>query len=113
MQAKNKNTSAKIISKNQLFKNKVILRSDVLKEKLQNLFESESRAIKSNIHLYEVLFDKNKFKIRNDFDRKHSKEFLKEKDKCLKPVDLDDFLSDDEKIDTLNKISSKFTFGHQ
>ena len=116
MQAKNKNTFTKAISKNQLFKKKIILRPDDLKEKLRNLFESKNETIQSNYQynkMLRVLFDENKFKIRNDFDRKHSKEFLYEKDKCLRPIGLDDYLfDDDEKIETLNKISSKFTFGH-
>ena len=74
----------------------------------------ESKATQSNYQYnqYKVLFNEKKFKIRNDFDRKHSKKFLKEKDKCLEPIVVDDFLFDDEKIETLNKISSKFTFGH-
>ena len=57
----------------------------------------------------------NKFKIRNDFDRKHSKEFLKEKDECLKTMDLNDSLSenDDENDQVLNNISTKFTFGRR
>ena len=104
---KNKNISTKVIPKNELFKNKVIINPDNLKEKFSSMFETETEA-------FNDLFDKNKFKIKNDFDRKHCKEFLKEKDKCLQAINLDDTLSennDDENSEVLNNISTKFTFG--
>ena len=105
---KNKNISTKVIPKNELFKNKVIINPDNLKEKFSSMFETEIGA------LYD-LFDKNKFKIKNDFDRKHCKEFLKEKDKCLEAINLDDNLSEneDENIEVVNNISTKFTFGRR
>ena len=114
MQTKSKNSSTEKITKNQLFKKKVILNPDDLKKILTN--ETEKKTAQSNNQYNQVfkdLFNENKFKIRNDFDRKHSKEFLNEKDQYLRPLNIDDFLSDkDEKIETLNRISSKFTFGH-
>ena len=114
MQTKNKITSTEKISKNQLFKKTVMVNPDDLIKILPNL--TEKKTVQSNNQynqMFKDLFDENKFKIRNDFDRKHSKEFLNEKDICLRPMNLDDFLSDeDEKIETLNRISSKFTFGH-
>ena len=105
---KNKNISTKVISKNELFKNKVIINPDNLKEKFSSMFETE-------IEAFNDLFDKNKFKIKNDFDRKHCKEFLKEKDKCLEAINLDDNLSEneDENIEVVNNISTKFTFGRR
>ena len=105
---KNKNISTKVIPKNELFKNKVIINPDNLKEKFSSMFETETEA-------FNDLFDKNKFKIKNDFDRKHCKEFLKEKDKCLQAIDLDDSLSEseDENIEVVNNISTKFTFGRR
>ena len=114
MQTKNKITSTEKISKNKLFKKTVMVNPDDLIKILPNL--TEKKTVQSNNQynqMFKDLFDENKFKIRNDFDRKHSKEFLNEKDICLRPMNLDDFLSDeDEKIETLNRISSKFTFGH-
>ena len=104
---KNKNTATKKISKNQLFKNRIIINPDDLKEKFPNILEKESGALRD-------LFNEDKFKIKNDFDRKHCKEFLKEKDKCLQAINLDDTLSennDDENSEVLNNISTKFTFG--
>ena len=105
---KNKNISTKVIPKNELFKNKVIINPDNLKEKFSSMFETEIGALND-------LFDKNKFKIKNDFDRKHCKEFLKEKDKCLEAINLDDNLSEneDENIEVVNNISTKFTFGRR
>ena len=106
MQMKNKNSLSEKNSKNQLFKNRVIISPDDLAEKFASM-----RSIEHGI--FNDLFDENKFKIRNDFDRKHCKEFLKEKDESLKLVNLDDSLSDDdEESEVLNRISSKFTFGH-
>ena len=107
MQMENKNTPTNKTSKNQLFKNRVIISPDNLKEKFPNIVGTEKRALND-------LFDEDKFKIRNDFDRKHCKEFLKEKYKCLESINLNDTISendDDEKNEVLNKISSKFTFG--
>ena len=114
MQTKSKNTSTEKIMKNQLFKKTVMVNPDDLIKILPNLTEKKTAQSNNQYNqMFKDLFDENKFKIRNDFDRKHSKEFLNEKDKYLRPVNLDDFLSDeDEKIETLNRISSKFTFGH-
>ena len=116
MQAKSKPISTKIIPKNQLFKNPVIIDPDDLKEKLSNAAGAQSEIVESNNHynqMLNVLFDENKFKIRNDFDRRHSKEFLKEKDLCLQSINLDESLleNDDENEEVLNRVSSKFTFG--
>ena len=110
MQMKTKNTSTEKKMKNQLFKNKVIIKYDDLKEKLASILESENETVQSNDQynqMLNVLFDENKFKIKNEFDYK---EFLKEKLKYLQPMNLDD--DDDEKNEVLNRIPSNFTFGH-
>ena len=114
MKTKTKYISTKTISKNKLLKNKVIINPDNFYEKLSSILETENETIQSNIQcnqMFKILFDENKFKIRNDFDREHSKVFLDEKDKCLQPINLDNSFSDDDKIETINRISSKFTFG--
>ena len=106
---KNKNSSTEKISKNELFKNRIIISPEDLKEKFSSMNSIETG-------LFSGLFDSNKFKIRNDFDRKHSKEFLKEKDECLQAINLNDTLSendDDENNEVLNNISTKFTFGRR
>ena len=117
MKERNENTYTKITSKNQLFKKKVIIKPDDLKKILPNVFETEKDTIRSNTQYNQIfndLFDENKFKIRNDFDKKHSKVFLNEKDLYLQSINLDDYLSDeDEDVEFLNRISPKFTFGHQ
>ena len=116
MQMKTKNTSSQKKSKNLSFKNKVIINHDDLKEKLLNKLVSENEVFQSNNQynqMLNILFDENKFKITNEFDGKHSNDFLYEKLKYLQPMDLDDSLSDDDqKIEYLNRLSSKFTFGH-
>ena len=108
MQMKNKNSSSDNIPKNEFFKNRVIATPDDLKEKFQSMHSIETG-------IFSDLFDKNKFKIRNDFDRNHCKEFLKEKDECLQTMDLNDSLSenDDENEQVVNNISTKFTFGRR
>ena len=116
MQKKNKNKPIEKKMKNQLFKNKVIISPDELKEKLSSILGSENETARPNIQNNKILndlFDENKFKIRNDFDSDHCEEFLEEKEKYLRPMNLDNSLSDeDEKTDVVNRISSKFTFGH-
>ena len=112
---KNKNISIEKESKNQLFKSKVIINHDDLKKKLSSVLGSENETNKSDNQynqMFNILFDKNKFKIRNDFDGEHCDDFLHEKLKYLQPVNLDDSLSDDRKIEYVNRISPKFTFGH-
>ena len=105
---KNKNSSTEKILKNDLFKNRIIISPEDLEEKYPSMYSIETGVLGD-------LFEENKFKIRNDFDRKHSKEFLKEKDECLKTMDLNDSLSenDDENDQVLNNISTKFTFGRR
>ena len=116
MQVKNKSTSTKIIPKNKLLKEKGIISTEELKEDLPSILESKNETVhpvNPYDQMFDDLFDENKFKMRNDFDRKHCKEFLKEKDKCLKPIKLDDefFLDGDENDDVVNRITPKFTFG--
>ena len=109
MQMKNKNSYNENISKNELFKNRIIISPEDLNEKFPSM-----SSIKTG--MFSDLFEENKFKIRNDFDRKHSKEFLKEKDECLQTINLNDTLSendDDENNEVLNNISTKFTFGRR
>ena len=65
MKMESKNTSKKI-SKNQLFKNKVIINYDDLYKKSPSILESENEIIQSkNQHnqIFNSLFDENKFKI--------------------------------------------------
>ena len=109
MQTKNNSKSTKKSSKNQLFKDTIIISADEFKQKLPNLVESE---IESNNQIFHDLFDENKIKIKNDFDRKHCKEFLTEKDKYLQTIDLDDSLPDeDENTEVLKRSPTTFTFG--
>ena len=107
---KNKNSSLEKISKNELFKNKIIISPEDFKKKFSSMNSIETG-------VFSDLFDANKFKIRNDFDRKHSKQFLKEKDECLQTILLNDTFSenddDDENNEVLNNISTKFTFGRR
>ena len=113
MEIKTKKSSAEKIPKNKLFTSKIIINHDDTKIKLPSIIESENETVQSNDKynkMLNVLFDKNKFKIRNEFDGKHSKVFLKEKIKYLQPMNLNDSLIDD--IEYLNNISPKFTFGH-
>ena len=70
---KNYYTSAKTISKNQFFKDRVILNPGELKEKLSSVHENEKEAF--YIQKFNALFD-------------------------------------DDNSEVLNRISSKFTFGH-
>ena len=117
MQAKTRNISTNKKSKNKLFKKKVIINPDDLKKMSPNVFMTKKEITQQNYkynQMYNILFNKNKFKMKNDFDKKHSKIILNEKDKYLQPVNLDDSLSDeeDENVDVLNRISGKFTFGH-
>ena len=111
METEKKNSPDKKISKNQLFKKRVIINPDELKEQLSEI-ESNQSTKQYNESLYN-LFDEDKFTIRDDFDRNHCKEFLKEKDKFLQPIKFDEFLCEDdnEKIEVYNRISPKFTFG--
>ena len=113
---KNKDTSKKKVVKNQSFKSKVIINYDDFEKKFPNIIGIENEITQLNNQYnktFHVLFNKDKFKIRNDFDSEHSNEFLKEKEKYLQPVNLDGSLSDDdeEEKDILNRISPKFTFG--
>ena len=104
---KNKNSSTEKILKNELFKNRIIISPEDLEEKYPSMYSIETGVLGD-------LFEENKFKIKNDFDRKHSKEFLKEKDECLKAINLNDILSenvDDGNEQVVNNISTKFTFG--
>ena len=116
MEKKNKNITIKEVPKNNLFKNKVIISYDDFQKKLSSILETENETFLSNNQynqMINVLFDENKFKIRNDFDSKHCKKFLKEKEKSFQPINLNDTIFDgNEKIEYLNRISSKFTFGH-
>ena len=109
-------SSIEEIPKNNLFKSKVIISYDDFQKKLSSILETENETIITNNQynkMVNVLFDENKFKIRNDFDSKHCKKFLKEKEKSFQPINLNDsLLNDDEKIECLNRISPKFTFGH-
>ena len=71
---------------------------------------------KTHEFLFFPLMDiKKKFKISNKFDKKHSEKLLKEKDKYLKVVELDDRLSDESEGNSENKLSNidplNITFG--
>ena len=75
--------------------------------KLEKLPLSNFVNSSSNIHLlkkeyykeglyekYSLLLKKRKFKLLNNFDEKHSKKFLENKDKCLEPIILPDLIED-------------------
>ena len=71
---------------------------------------------KSHEFLFFPLMDiKNKFRMSNKFDRKHSEKLLEEKDKYLEVVELDDRLpeeideSSDYKISNIDPLN--ITFG--
>ena len=112
---KTKDTFKKKVMKNQLFKNKVIINHDDFEKIFPNIIGIENEITQSNNQYnktFHVLFNKDKLKISNDFDSEHCNEFLKEKEKYLRPINLDSSLSDDEEEkDILNRISPKFTFG--
>ena len=58
---------------------------------------------------------KTKFRICNKFDKKNSKKFLKEKDKCLEAVQIDDRLPEEIRESSIYKIAKidplNITFG--
>ena len=116
MDNKIKNTNTKKISKKKLFKKTLIIENVDLQGILSNIPESENDSIHSNNknnEMYNVLFEENKFKIRDDFDNKHCIEFLQEKEKYFQPMNLDDSISDNaEKTEVLKRTPTKFTFGH-
>ena len=117
MQTKNKKANIKKLPKNRLIKKKIKNDKDDIKKKIQNnIPEAENEIGQSDkefIQMIKILFNKNKFKIRNDFDREHCKEFLKEKEKYFQQINLNDSLSDEgEESGIKNRILTKFTFGH-
>ena len=82
----------------------------------ENSIQKNKERKKSHDFLFFPMMDiDKKFKLNNAFDRRHSKEFLEEKDKYLETVELDDRLPEEigetplyktSKIDLLN-----ITFG--
>lgn len=77
---------------------------------LEKIEEKELR-MSINYETFSEFFDVHKFKIRNDYNRKKCKEFLKEKDICLQEIDLDDEIPDEVRIVGAKRSSTKFTFG--
>ena len=85
-------------------------------EEKTNSYKRNKTATTSNEFLFFPLMDiKNKFKISNKFDKKHSEKLLKDKDKYLKAVELDDKLPEDIEEIPIYKISKtdplNITFG--
>ena len=74
---------------------------------------------KSKSHQFQffpVMDIKNKFQVCNKFDKKNSKKFLKEKDKCLKVVEIDDRLPEKMEENKIHEIAKadplNITFGN-
>ena len=74
-------------------------------EEKKNDYKRNKFRQKSHLFLFFPLMDiKNKFKMSNKFDRKHSKKLLEEKDKYLEVVELDDRLPEEIGESPINKF---------
>ena len=74
-------------------------------EEKKNDYKRNKFRPKSQLFLFFPLMDiKNKFKMSNKFDRKHSKKLLEEKDKYLEVVELDDRLPEEIGESPINKF---------
>ena len=83
-------------------------------EKTNSLKKIKTAKNSHEFLFFPVMDIKNKFKISNKFDRRHSKKFLQEKDECLEVVELDDKFSEIQesptyKIPKINPLN--ITFG--
>ena len=91
---------------------------NILNEIEEKEIEQIKKKPKSKSLEYQILPNmdiKTKFKISNKFDKRHSKKFLEEKDKCLEPVKIDDRLPEEIEKTQTYKIAKmdplNITFG--
>ena len=86
-----------------------------IKEKKNNLKINKTKSISHEFLFFPLMDIEKKFKISNKFDKKHSEKFLKEKDKFLEIVELDDKLPEEIEESPIYNISTigllDFTFG--
>ena len=86
-----------------------------IEEKVSDFKRNKSRTKSQEFLFFPLMNIKNKFKISNKFDEKHSEKLLQEKDKYLEVVELDDRIPEEIEERPFNKISKndplKFTFG--
>ena len=74
-----------------------------IEEKADNRKKNKTKTKQNEILFFPVMDIKNKFKISNKFDKKHSEKLLEEKDKYLEVVELDDRLPEEiEEISHFN-----------
>ena len=88
--------------KNHKKESKALFSPKLLSEKKKHLNENN---FENNI---KKLFSPNKFILRNDYDYKGSKDFLNEKNECLKPIFFDDVIKEGKsrKLKKLKKAPS-------
>ena len=86
-----------------------------IKEKTNIHTKNKTKSNSQEFLFFPVMDIKNKFKICNNFDKKNSKKFLEEKDKCLERVELDDRLPEEIEENLIYKIAKidplNITFG--
>ena len=84
-------------------------------EEKENNYKKNKPKSKSHEYQFPVMDIKTKFRINNNFDKKNSKKFLKEKDKSLKPIKIDYRLPEEIGENPIYKISKNdplnITFG--
>ena len=93
------------LMKNHKKESKTLFSQKLLSEKIKHLNENN---FESNI---KKLFSPNKFTLRNDYDYKGSKEFLNEKNECLKPIFFDDVIKEVKSRNKLKKLEKKPSIG--
>ena len=64
--------------------------SNEIEEKEITAKKNKPKSKSHEFQFFPVMDIKKKFRISNKFDKKNSKKFLKEKDKCLKVIEIDD-----------------------
>ena len=91
----------------------------VLNEIEEEAISNKKNKPKSKSHEFQffpVMDIKTKFQICNKFDKKHSKKFLKEKDKCLEAIEIDEKLIEKIEENRIYKITKidplNITFGN-
>ena len=88
---------------------------NVVEEKESDCKRNKPRTKSHEFLFFPLMNIKNKFKMSNKFDEKHSEKLLQEKDKYLEVVELDDRIPEEIEERPFNKISKndplKFTFG--
>ena len=77
---------------------------NVVEEKESDCKRNKPRTKSHEFLFFPLMNIKNKFKMSNKFDRKHSKKLLEEKDKYLEVVELDDRLPEEIGESPINKF---------